>query len=401
MVHETQRSGQSLGQFLEKSLGRFTLPVAIAGALTVGSLGTYVILQQRSPATPPPAAASQPVIATITALGRLEPQGEMIKVAAPMSGSDSRVDLLQVKAGDRVRRGQVIAVLNSRDRLQAALLQAQQQVRVAETKLAQVKAGAKSGDIAAQRSEIARLEAERTGNIDAQSAAVARLEAEVQNAQIEYQRYAGLYNSGAISASERDSKHLTLKTAQRQLQEATATLERTKTAQQDQVRAAEGTLDSIAEVRPVDVAAAQAEVEEAIAAQVQAQATLDQAYIRAPQDGQVLKIYTRPGEVISQDGIVEIGNTQQMVAVAEVYESDVPQIREGMRAQVISDSLPDELTGRVDEIGYKVLRQTIVNTDPSANTDARVVEVRIKLDPASTAKVSKLTNLQVTVTIEK
>jgi HlyD family secretion protein len=128
---------------------------------------------------------------------------------------------------------------------------------------------------------------------------------------------------------------------------------------------------------------------------------LDQASIRAPQNGKVLKVYTRPGEMIHQNGIVEIGNTQEMVAVAEVDETDVPFLKTGLRAKVRDDSLAGELTGIVDSIGQKVVRQSVVNLDPSASVDSRVVEVRIKLDSASSSTVSSLTNLQVVVTIER
>jgi HlyD family secretion protein len=67
---------------------------------------------------------------------------------------------------------------------------------------------------------------------------------------------------------------------------------------------------------------------------------------------------------------------------------------------VTSDSLPGELQGTVDWIGSKVLRQNVVNTDPSENIDARVVEVHVRLNEASSQKAAKFTNLQVKVVIE-
>lgn len=65
-------------------------------------------------------------------------------------------DRLLVKEGDMVKTPQAIAILDSRDRQQAALDQAQEQVRVAEANLAKVKAGAKNGEIQAQKATIAR-----------------------------------------------------------------------------------------------------------------------------------------------------------------------------------------------------------------------------------------------------
>ena len=80
----------------------------------------------------------------------------------------------------------------------AALKQAQERVRVAQANLAKVKAGAKTGEIEAQKAAIARIEAELSNDIAAQEATVARLEAELNNAQVEYQRYQKLYGDGAI-----------------------------------------------------------------------------------------------------------------------------------------------------------------------------------------------------------
>ena len=209
---------------------------------------------------PQPVAVSAPTLSTVTALGRLAPRSEVIKLSAPTSNQGNRVDRLLVKEGDRVKAGQVIAVLDSHDRLEADLAEAQEQVSVAQAKLAVTQAGAKQGEIAAQRAEIARLSAERQGNLEAQAATVDRLQSELQNAQSEYNRYQALYQEGATSASQRDTKHLTLDTAQKTLQEAQATLDRIRSTSPQELSKAQATLAQIAEVRPVDMQAAQAEV---------------------------------------------------------------------------------------------------------------------------------------------
>lgn len=99
------------------------------------------------------------------------------------------MEKLLVKRGDSVKAGQVIAILDSHDRLQAALAEAEEQVKVARSNLEVVKAGAKLGEINSQQATIARIEAQREGDIQAQRATVARLQAEVQNAQIEVQSF--------------------------------------------------------------------------------------------------------------------------------------------------------------------------------------------------------------------
>jgi HlyD family secretion protein len=209
-----------------KSRVQWTGMLAVVAALAAGGtlvygLRTFQSTQQRSV---PASAVSVPQITKVTALGRLEPRGEVIQLSAPTSAEGSRVAQLLVKQGDKVKAGQVVAILDSRDRLLASLEQAKEQVSVAQSKLAQVKAGAKSGEINAQKATISRIEAEQQGEITAQEAAVARLEAELRNAQTEYERYQMLYREGAESASRRDTKRLTLETIQQQLNEAKANL---------------------------------------------------------------------------------------------------------------------------------------------------------------------------------
>lgn len=387
VVQESSRNRQRWGIFL------------LTSALCVGG-GIAGIFWQRSTSSPASQQVSVPTIKSVTALGRLEPKGEVIQLSAPATNQTSRIEQLLVKEGDTVKSGQAIAILDNRDKLQAALEEAQEQVSVAQAKLAQIQAGAKQGEIAAQQATIARLDAQRQGDISAQTATVERLRAEVQNAATEYQRYENLYRDGAISASQRDNKQLTLKTTQKNLEEANAVLRRTQTTSLPQLGEAKANLERIAEVRSVDVKAAQAEINRANAAVKQAKANLEQAFVKSPQNGTVLKINSRAGEVIGNSGIVEIGETNPMYAVAEVYQSDINRVKVGQSVRVTSDALPSELQGKVEWMGAQVKRQTIVNTDPSTNIDARVIEVKVRLDQASSQKAAKFTNLQVKVVIE-
>src|SRR6476661_2962575 len=452
MVHRATADGLSSTPSLVKQL----LVVAAVATVAAGGTTGYTIWRSRIPdpnAVAAAAAVAASQLTRVTALGRLEPRGEVIKVSASGAAEGNRIDRLLVKEGDRVKTGQTIAILDSRDRLQAALDQAQEQVRVAEANLAKVKAGAKNGEIqaqkatisrlsadrineiaaqqaivsrlevdrsteiAAQQATIARIRAEQQGEIQTQEAAIARLQAELRNAQSEDRRYSQLYLEGAISASTSDSKKLAAETTQQQLNEGRAKLNQIQESRQQQINEAQAkfsqiqesrqqqineaaaNLDRIAEVRPVDIAAATAEVSSAASAAKQAKANLDLAYIRAPRDAQVLKIHTHPGERVGNDGIVELGQTREMLAVAEIYESDVDKVRLGQTAKITSDALTGELRGTVEYIGLQVQRQNIVNTDPSANIDGRIVEVKVRLDAASSQKVAGLTNLQVKVAI--
>jgi len=146
---------------------------------------------------------------------------------------------------------------------------------------------------------------------------------------------------------------------------------------------------------------ARSQVLAAQASVARAQAELDLATVRSPQAGQVLNIHTRPGELVGSKGIISLGQTQRMVAVAEVYELDISRIRVGQSATVISknNAFPEVLRGQVIEVGLEISKQDVLNTDPAAQFDARVVEVNVLLDEPSSRRVAGLTNLSVQVSI--
>lgn len=199
----------------------------------------------------------------VTALGRLEPEGEIIKLSAPLALNSDRVAQFPIEEGDRVKAGQVVAIMDSRNPLQDALEQAQKQVTVAQAKLAQVKAGAKTGDIKAQQATITRLQAELAGEIASQNADIVRWQSEVRTARAEYKRYQQLYQEGATSASNLDTKRLGFETTQAQLNQAKQTQNKTAETLKAQLSEAKANLNRIAEVRPVDLHVAQTEVENA------------------------------------------------------------------------------------------------------------------------------------------
>jgi HlyD family secretion protein len=99
--------------------------------------------------------------------------------------------------------------------------------------------------------------------------------------------------------------------------------------------------------------------------------------------------------------IVELGQTQQMTALLEVYETEISKVKLGQSVKLFADSFPESLSGKVTEIGVQVKRQNVVNSDTSSNIDARIVEVRVQLDAAAARKVAGLTNLQVTGEIQR
>ena len=350
---------------------------------------------------PPPVTPieSIPEPTAVSALGRIEPEGEIIELSVSAAAEGSKVERLLVERGDRVKQGQLVAILDSYNRRQAALESAKADVQIAQANLDRVKAGAKQGDINAQKSAINRLEAELRGQIASQEAEIARLAAELNNAQVEYRRNQQLFQDGAISASERDSKRLRVDTFQQQLQQAKETLNRTIETTKVQRNEAQAKLESVAEVRPVDVQVAQAELEQAKAAVKQAQEAVALTEVRSPITAQVLEVNVRPGEVVQNGGIVSLGQTEQMYVVAEVYETEIEKISLGQRTIVTGSAFSEELRGEVAQIGLEVKQQNVFESDPLVDTDNKVVEVKILLFRESSERVTALSNLQVQVII--
>ena len=423
-------------QIISKPSHKLIGVVAVATVVTAG-ISWYGISQTGLlTSSETPVAEAPTAVKKVTALGRLEPQGEIINLSAPLSLDGDRVTKLLVKEGDKVKAGDVIAILDSQKTLQDELLKAKEQVRMAEAKLAQVEAGAKTGEIraqeatiarlksektnqiAAQQATISRLQAERSTELSAQRATIAKLQAEVDNANVEYQRYQKLFTNGAVSNSLRDNKRLTLETAKQQLNEARANLNRIQSSRQqqlsearvnlnriqssgsEQIKEAEANLNQISEVRPVDIRAAQTEVDNAKANLKQAKTNLEQSYIRAPIAGQILKIHTREGEQISSQGIAELGKTQQMMVVAEVYQTDIEKIKLGQKASIRGQAFSGEVQGEVAQIGLQINRQNVFSNQPGENLDKRVIDVKILLNPEDSKKVNGFTNLQVQTEIE-
>jgi HlyD family secretion protein len=302
---------------------------------------------------------------SVGALGTLEPKSRIIRLSAPTSLEGARIERLMVEEGDSISKGAVIGVLDTADRRKGAVGEAEANLVLAEAKLKQVRAGSKQGDI------------------DAQEAQLVRARSELRNAEIELRRAESLKAKQAISSGEFDQRTLAHETAQAE------------------VKRAESLLDSVCEVRKVDIIRAEAEVAAARAAVESARADFEATQLRAPIDAKVLKIVARTGErVAAESGVMEIGDTSEMNAVAEVYEADMPLVAIGQSARVVLPSTGAAYEGKVVEIGHRIGRKVILDNDPVADTDARVVEVRIRIESGKGRELSGLSNARVRVVID-
>ncbi len=119
--------------------------------------------------------------------------------------------------------------------------------------------------------------------------------------------------------------------------------------------------------------------------------------LKSPIDGTVLKVNFREGERPSSDGVLQVGSNQRMEAIIEVYESDINRVSLGQKVSLISENggFSGVLFGTVGKISPQVSQRKVLATDPTGDADARVVEVRITLEPSSSSKVKSYTGMKV------
>ncbi|MEM8603261.1 MAG: HlyD family efflux transporter periplasmic adaptor subunit [Cyanobacteria bacterium P01_H01_bin.121] len=391
-----------------KPLKFIKTPLGLASLLVIGLVLANVIFLtdflRRNQADQGTLADPETITSTITqitALGRLEPEGEIIELSAPESGQ--RLKQWQVKAGDTVQADQIVAVMYGVNQSQAAVDNAQAKVAVAEARLGQIRAGEEPARVDAQQQRVSELQAQLTGDLDVQKTVVARRQAELDKAEVDFKRFSDLYEAGgAVSSADVEEKRLQREISREQLQEALVNTELIQTTGRERVDEAEATLASLTDVFGVDVTVAEAELTEAISVLKQAEADLEALYVRSPIEGQVLSLNTKVGEVVSSEGLATIGQTQQMYVIAEVYESDIRYIEIGQPVTVTSEfgGFEGELQGTVERIGLQIEKPGIVNNDPEAQADVRVVKVFIALDPADSERVRTLNKLQVIASIQ-
>lgn len=331
--------------------------LAVGGAAAWGlGLGPF------APAPVAPAAmAAAP--AGVGALGRVEPAGRVLRLAAPGVSLGARLERLLVAEGDAVKAGQVLAEFADAAQRDAAVAEAAARMAQANATLERTRRGGSASEVAAAQARVVALRAAE------------------DTARREAGRAESLVASGAGAAAQAERNRFLA--AQRAAERA----------------AAEADLDTLRQPRAEDVARAAADLAAAEAALARARADAELARLRAPTDGTVLRIIARAGEAVGNDGVMEMGDLSRLDVVADVYETDLARLREGMSAEVVVPGDARRHQAVVREIGWVVRRTTQAGTDPVAAVDARTVEVRLALDEAGRQAFMRRSGMQVQVAI--
>jgi len=119
--------------------------------------------------------------------------------------------------------------------------------------------------------------------------------------------------------------------------------------------------------------------------------------LRSPIDGYILSINTRAGERSNSEGILEIGASQKMQALIEVYESDIDRVFLDQNVELISENggFEETLIGKVIRINPQVKQRKVLSTDPTGDADARIIKVLVNLDDKSILRVKSFAGMKV------
>ncbi|MEQ9692338.1 MAG: HlyD family efflux transporter periplasmic adaptor subunit, partial [Bauldia litoralis] len=199
--------------------------------------------------------------------------------------------------GDRVEKGAVVARLDNRGQLESAVLLAEANVAVREAALVQTKTSVQNSR-------------------DEASAALEQARSSRTEAAAERERGKALFERGVITQASLDSLAAAERQADLAVEKAEATLSRF--AGQD------------AELQP-DVIVAARNLDAARADLARAEQDLIRSAVLAPISGVVLDSMANAGERPPNDGIMQIGDIDHMMAEVEVYQDRIANVAVGSR----------------------------------------------------------------------
>lgn len=352
----------------------------IAGGLLIASAAVFAGIKynQRGIVTVQTGkVARQDLAALVTASGEIKPRN-YINLGANTIGP-ARINELLVVEGDKVKKGQIVAKLES---VQAA------------------------ADVAAQRAAVGTSEAESSAGeaglraadetITTAMATLERMKADAERARIDFERTEKLWNEKLIARQEYDTRRSALASADAGVKEAEARIAQEK-ARRQQIAA--------------QLNAQQRRVSQVQANLRRASDVLDKYNVYSPIDGVVTNLPVRVGETVvpgiqnsPTSTIMTVADISLITAEVKVDETDIVNVKLGQTADITIDAMPNRtFKGRVIEIGNTaILRSTGVAASQStlSSQEAKDFKVVVALnDPpedirpglSCTAKVTTAT----------
>jgi multidrug resistance efflux pump len=330
----------------------------------------------------------------VVAEGRIVP----VRGVTVSSQAGGVVSDVLVAEGEGVAPGRLLLRFDGARQAAAAVAQAEAGMRRARARLAELRAGARSQDLAAARAAVqaaqARYDQVATGpreqeraqaqaqvdgaerRADAARQRIAQAESALRLAESDLRRFEQLLAQESVARQSVEQARERVAVARSDLEAArsdhAAAAAQVASARQQQslvqagarkeeidaasadVRRAQAQLDLlVAGTRPETIAAEEADLASAAAALKQAQAALDQTEVRAPIAGTIAWLGPKRGEFVAPGApIARIGDLSMwQVETTDLTELSVASVREGRAATVTVDGIPGlELAGSVSKI---------------------------------------------------
>ncbi len=299
----------------------------------------------------------QDLTALVTASGEVKPRN-YINLGSNAQGPARITDIL-VKEGDRVRRGQALAKLES---VQPEADVAAQRATVTST---QAESAAAEASLKAQDSNLRTLEA-----------SIERSKADLTRSKLDFERAEKLLKEGLVSRQDYDGRRVAVQLGEATVRESEARLAQAK-SQLEQFRAS--------------LSAAQRRITVSEANLRRATDVLNRTQSISPIDGVVTNLPVRVGETVvpgiqnsSASLIMTIADMSIITAEVKVDETDIVNVKLDQLADVTVDAMPGRsFKGHVIEIGNTaILRSTGLAASQSAisSQEAKDFKVVIALD---------------------
>ncbi|SKA21433.1 HlyD family secretion protein [Enhydrobacter aerosaccus] len=316
---------------------KFTWGAATGAILFVIAAVVLWVAPSRQTSSAQDGAAAGPLIAR----GYTDAPAGTAAIAGDAAGGGVLLEL-RVAEGQKVKRDEVIAVLSNYPIADVS-------VRSAEAELEKAK-----------RQREAMVSGYRVAEIAEQEVAVKSAMEENKLKALELQR----------SGKPPDQKQLELNISEQKLEREQAKLRVMK------------------ETLATDLAQIDTDISIRTAKLDNARTNREQALVRSPLDGVVVQIWTRPGERINQYGVAKIVDMNQMRVFADVDEVHLGRVVVGGTVDVTFRGSSTIFKGHIVRIAPSVKRMQRTEPDGGSATDARVVQVEIKLDdPGSVPQV--------------
>ncbi len=265
---------------------------------------------------------------------------------------------LKVDEGDRVKEGQVLAILDTTD-ARLALQRARADRDQVAANLALIEAGSRTEDIRQAEAQVASAEADVAGARD-----------DLSSAEADFARFQALLQSNSGTEKQRDDAATRKDLARARLQAAG---QRVQAAREGLVRLQKGS-------RPQEIAAARARLASAQAQIATLEQNITDATVIAPTSGIVSQKFADAGEILApRTPIVSVVDLDHAWANIYIDEPVMPRLRLGQPATVFNDAGGAGLKGTVTFISPKA-EFTPRNVQTAEERSKLVYRIKITVD---------------------